>query len=109
VVLTAAHKVKDFVDGGLLARVGAWDINATNEVFPSQNINVENILFHPGFDQRTLKNNIALLILQWEAVLSETVLPICLPDSGQVFHRSSCIVTGWGKDVFGENGKYQRI
>ncbi|CAL4097258.1 unnamed protein product [Meganyctiphanes norvegica] len=109
VILTAAHKVKNFGGGHLVARVGAWDLNATTEVIPSQNINVENILFHPSFDPRTLKYNVALLILQREAVLSETALPVCLPDPGQVFHMSSCVVNGWGKDVFGENGRYQRI
>ncbi|CAL4103983.1 unnamed protein product, partial [Meganyctiphanes norvegica] len=101
VVLTAAHKVHEKVANNLVARIGDWDLSNTDEDIPHQNIDVAQILVHPTFDRQTLVNDIALLILQSDATLSDTVMPICLPQPDTNFDQSSCIVTGWSKDVFG--------
>ncbi|CAL4058610.1 unnamed protein product [Meganyctiphanes norvegica] len=108
-VLTAAHKVHEQVAGNLLARIGDWDLGNENEQTPLQNINVERIVLHKDFNRPTLINDVALLILQRDADLSNTVMPICLPQPHHNFVGSECIVTGWGKDVFGTSGKYQQI
>ncbi|CAL4222588.1 unnamed protein product, partial [Meganyctiphanes norvegica] len=91
----------------LFVRIGDWDLNSTTEVIPSQNIPVEKVLLHPDFDRPTFVNDVALLILQKDAVLGASVLPICLPQPGQVFDGADCIVTGWGKDA--ETGRYQTV
>ncbi|CAL4073635.1 unnamed protein product [Meganyctiphanes norvegica] len=109
IVLTAAHKVHTQVASNLIARIGDWDISATTEPIPPQNINVAKVLTHTGFDRTTLVNDVALLVLQSDAVLGKTVMPICLPEPRQTFDGADCIVTGWGKDVFGKTGQFQKI
>jgi len=110
IVLTAAHKVHDIKSGtSLVARIGDWDLSTTNEPIPNQNINVARVLFHPEWDRSTLVNDVALLILQKDATLGPTVRPICMPSKFDKFDGSNCIVTGWGKDVFGAEGRFQQI
>ncbi|CAL4074580.1 unnamed protein product, partial [Meganyctiphanes norvegica] len=109
VVLTAAHKVHDKVANNMVARIGDWDLSNTDEPIPLQNIDVAQMVLHPTFDRPTLVNDVALLILQRDAALSDVVMPICLPQPNTNFDFSSCIITGWGKDVFGTTGKYSQI
>ncbi|TMW42702.1 hypothetical protein DOY81_012218 [Sarcophaga bullata] len=42
-------------------------------------------------------------------VWQENIRPICLPDANTNFDHSRCYATGWGKDKFGREGKYQVI
>ena len=51
----------------------------------------------------------ALLILTEPFQLAENVQPICLPPKGTSFDRTKCFASGWGKNVFGKEGKYQVI
>ncbi|CAL4083393.1 unnamed protein product [Meganyctiphanes norvegica] len=109
VVLTAAHKVHDKEANNLVVRIGDWDLSNTDEPIPHQNIDVATIMLHKTFDRPTYVNNVALLILKRDATLSDTAMPICLPQPDTNFDQSSCIVTGWGKDVFGRTGKFSKI
>jgi len=40
---------------------------------------------------------------------SPHISPVCLPPKGYEFAGQRCFVTGWGKDAFGEIGKYQNV
>jgi Trypsin len=40
---------------------------------------------------------------------SPHISPACLPPRFQEFVGQRCWVTGWGKDAFGNGGKYQNI
>ncbi|CAL4073443.1 unnamed protein product, partial [Meganyctiphanes norvegica] len=108
VVLTVAHRVHDKVANNLVARIGDWDLSTTDEPIAHQNIDVATTLLHPTFDLPKYENDVALIILQRDEILSDTVMPVCLPQPDTNFDQSSCIVTGWGKDVFGEAGKYAK-
>jgi hypothetical protein len=37
------------------------------------------------------------------------ISPACLPDAFSDFTGQRCWTTGWGKDAFGDYGKYQNI
>lgn len=60
-------------------------MNSNGEIFPAQEVDVDDdgIIIHPDFKSlRTLKNNIAILILEAPGVqlgLYPTITSICLP------------------------------
>lgn len=54
-------------------------------------------------------NDIALLFLDAPVKIAENVNTACLPPANAHFDGSRCFVSGWGKDRFGQEGKYQVI
>lgn len=70
---------------------------------------MERVEYHPQYSYEDLKYDVALLFLGTEAVLGATVDTICLPDHEHDFDGSACVTSGWGKDMFGEGGKYQEV
>lgn len=40
---------------------------------------------------------------------SPHISPVCTPPSSMDVSSHRCFVTGWGKDAFGERGKYQNV
>ncbi|XP_076038890.1 phenoloxidase-activating factor 2-like [Oratosquilla oratoria] len=109
VILTAAHCVHDKSAQDLLVRVGDWNLAEPTETQPHQELEITSILPHPRFHPRKLWNDVALLFLTTPAVLGRTVATACLPQPTWNFDGSRCFGTGWGKDRFGEGGKYQTI
>eukprot|EP00069_Balaena_mysticetus_P017088 bmy_10440T0 len=64
-------------------------------------LDIKEVFVHPNYTKSTSDNDIALLRLARPAILSQTIVPICLPDSGlsereltQVGQET--VVTGWG-------------
>ncbi|XP_025834689.1 phenoloxidase-activating factor 2 [Agrilus planipennis] len=108
VVLTAAHCVTDKTKK-FKVRVGEWDTQTKKELYPHQDRNVEKIMIHPEFYAGALFNDVALLFLESPVELAENVNVICLPPQGAVIDHARCYASGWGKDVFGKEGKYQVI
>ncbi|XP_050312674.1 phenoloxidase-activating factor 2-like [Anthonomus grandis grandis] len=108
VVVTAAHcvagKKKTFK-----VRAGEWDTQHTQEIFPHQDRMVQRVVVHPQYYAGALYNDIALLLLESPLAIADNVEPICLPPQGVVPDSATCYATGWGKDVFGQRGKYQVI
>jgi plasma kallikrein len=51
----------------------------------------------------------ALMILDQPVVLGQHINVICLPSQGYFSNSQSCYAAGWGKDVFGQAGKYSVI
>lgn len=61
--------------------MGEWDILSLKEPIPFAEISVANIFIHPNFDNKTNKNNIAIVRLTQKFNLGEvpTITTGCLP------------------------------
>lgn len=58
---------------------------------------LKRIISHPDYNQMTFDYDIALLELSEPLEFTNTIQPICLPDSSHMFPAGmSCWVTGWG-------------
>ncbi|XP_033330848.2 uncharacterized protein LOC117222924 isoform X3 [Megalopta genalis] len=110
-ILTAAHCVKTYAAHDLRVRLGEWDVNHDVEFYPYIERDVANIVVHPEFYAGTLYNDIAILRIDHEVdfLKNPHISPACLPDKRDDFVKSRCWTTGWGKDAFGDFGKYQNI
>ncbi|XP_044734747.1 phenoloxidase-activating factor 2-like [Chrysoperla carnea] len=110
VVLTAAHCVSDPAKhASLKVRAGEWDTQTTNELYPNQDRAVESVEIHPDYYAGALFNDIALLFLKDPVDIAENVDVVCLPPDNVQIDKSRCFASGWGKDVFGQEGRYQVI
>jgi hypothetical protein len=95
----------------LRVRLGEWDVNHDVEFYPYEERDVSAVHIHPEFYAGTLYNDIAILRLAQpiDTFRSPHIAPACLPDPHSDYTGSRCWTTGWGKDAFGEYGKYQNI
>lgn len=109
VVLTAAHCVADKVATTLKVRAGEWDTQTRNELYVDQNREVVRMIVHPQYTKSNLVNDVALLFLAQPFEKEPHISTVCLPPQDTNFDRSNCVASGWGKDVFGRDGKYQVI
>ncbi|XP_034933964.1 uncharacterized protein [Chelonus insularis] len=110
-ILTAAHCVKTHSSYDLRARLGEWDVNHDVEFYPYIERDIVSVTVHPEFYAGTLYNDIAILKLDHDVDFEKNphISPACLPDKHDDFTGSRCWTTGWGKDAFGDFGKYQNI
>ncbi|KAJ8921968.1 hypothetical protein NQ315_008605 [Exocentrus adspersus] len=109
VVLTGAHCVYKFQAGDIKIRAGEWDSKTTRERLPYQERNVATIVSHRDFVPAGVFNDFALLVLENPLDKAEHIGTVCLPEQGQVINSRNCFVSGWGKNVFGTEGRYQDI
>ncbi|CAL4098153.1 unnamed protein product, partial [Meganyctiphanes norvegica] len=111
VVLSAAHKIlEERANDSTTVRVGEWSFLTDKEPIPHQNIPVKQVIYHPSFNHGQYENNYILLVLERPAELSETVKTICLPSNTiDRFDDMTCFLSGWGKKVFNEEGKFSRV
>lgn len=109
VVLTAAHCVVGKDPKSLKIRVGEWDTQSEYEFFPHQDRAVVDATIHEGYYPAALFNDVALLFLERPVDLGPEADVVCLPRPDEVFDGSRCFATGWGKDQFGQAGKYQHV
>lgn len=109
VVLTAAHCVQGKEPHTLKIRAGEWDTQTKNEIYPHQDRNVADVVVHEQYYKGGLFNDVALLFLTEPVKIAENVNTICLPPQDYNFDRNRCFASGWGKDQFGKEGKYQVI
>lgn len=109
VVLTAAHCVEGKTAAVLKVRAGEWDTQTKNELFPHYDYSVIDVVIHEKFYKGGLHNDVALLFLKDSIKTAEHINTVCLPPQNQIFDGKRCFATGWGKDVFGKEGKYQAI
>jgi len=107
-VITAAHCIKSYTAYDLRVRLGEWDVNHDVEFFPYEERDVSNLHVHPEFYAGTLYNDVAILRMD-RPVQAPHISPACLPEPHTDFSGSRCWTTGWGKDAFGDYGKYQNI
>ncbi|CAD1478804.1 unnamed protein product, partial [Heterotrigona itama] len=111
-VLTAAHCVTELPSTLKLIRVrlGEHDLSTERDCDRDadglevvcaekyQDIDIEDVHFHPEFSSSKFKNDIALLRLNRDADFRpQNVRPICMPiGSAAKFIQKKVIVTGWG-------------
>ncbi|CAK1554432.1 unnamed protein product [Leptosia nina] len=63
-----------------------------------------------NFNPANLQNDVALLHLESPVTLAEHINVICMPSAGEDFEKSqNCVANGWGKDIFGKQGRYAVI
>ena len=72
-------------------------------------MSVSRVVTHQLFNSANLRNDFALLFLDRNVTLSPHIDTICLPQQGAQYDPRFCFVSGWGKDRFGKEGKYQNI
>lgn len=109
VILTAAHCVAGKDPTSLKVRVGDWDISKNDELAPHQEASVVDAIIHEGFYAAAVHNDFALLFLAEPMKLGGHIDTLCLPSPQQPIDPTRCLVTGWGKDKFGQGGRYQVI
>jgi kallikrein len=109
VVLTGAHCVANVDISTIKIRAGEWDTQTENERIPYQERNIKQKIIHNHFMKGNLYNDIALLILDRNLAKTESVGTICLPEQDEHFDARDCFATGWGKNVFGQQGQYAVI
>ncbi|KAG7172458.1 Phenoloxidase-activating factor 2-like 11 [Homarus americanus] len=110
-VVTAAHCVSRLQASQLRVRLGEWDVRTHTEFYGHLELLVAAVHTHPHFYAGNLHNDIAVITLQITVDFSAFphISPVCLPDSYSSFVGQRCHSTGWGKDAFGSEGKYQTI
>lgn len=109
IVLTAAHCVHSKAANSLKTRFGEWDTQKTYERYPHQDRNVISVKIHPQYNSGALYNDFALLFLDSPVTLAPNVDTVCLPHPNDKFDYDTCWATGWGRDQFGKEGKFQNI
>ncbi|RZC40171.1 Trypsin domain containing protein [Asbolus verrucosus] len=108
VVLTAAHCISGR-DNKFKIRAGEWDSKTQKEMFKHEDREVSSIALHPQYDQRNLHNDVGLLFLNEPVTVGNHINVACLPPQDTIASGTGCFVTGWGKDHFEKDGKYQVI
>ncbi|XP_046513797.1 vitamin K-dependent protein C isoform X2 [Equus quagga] len=96
-VLTAAHCMED--SKKLIVRLGEYDLRRREN--GEVDLDIQEVIMHPNYSKSSSDNDIALLRLARPATLSQTIVPICLPDSGLSERKltqagQETVVTGWG-------------
>jgi len=56
---------------------------------------------HPQYNAQKIQNDIAIFELTTYATLTDYVLPVCIPNLGEVFTVYTCVATGWGSTFSG--------
>ncbi|XP_052871918.1 uncharacterized protein LOC128277495 [Anopheles cruzii] len=110
-IITAAHCVKTYNGFDLRVRLGEWDVNHDVEFYPYIERDIISVQVHPEYYAGTLDNDLAILKMDRPVDLTSAphIAPACLPDKQTDFSGQRCWTTGWGKDAFGDYGKYQNI
>lgn len=109
VVLTAAHCVYDSSPQSLTVRAGEWDSRTEDEAFKHQDRDVAEVITHPDYRDKILHSDVALLVLRSPVKVGFHIGTICLPEQGQRFDGANCLVSGWGKENFNAESRYQSI
>lgn len=109
VALTGVHCVIKRQMNGFKVRAGEWDTQTEKERLPYQESNVRQIIMHPEYNTANLFNDFALLVLDKPFDLGEHISTICLPPQDFLSTSKNCISNGWGKDIFGQTGKFSVI
>ena len=114
-LLTAAHCLDSRPTPGLSVRCGDWDsLNDLAEALPHQERQLDRVTLHPEFDTErgargNLRHDLAVLVPVLPFQLGPHIDTVCLPEPEEDFTGESCAATGWGKDRWGDQGRYQAI
>jgi len=98
-VITAGHCVYGNTNQPtrFAIKAGAHDQTCNNANCATQ-VDVSQIILHPGYNPNTLVNDIALIRLATPLTYGTTIQPVCLPadDSSVTIEPNSAWTTGWG-------------
>ncbi|EEB17565.1 tripsin, putative [Pediculus humanus corporis] len=94
-ILTAAHCVDGFSKQKITAHLLEHDRSIDTESTVIER-KIEKVIRHSGYNDRTFNNDIALLKMDKEVTLDDTLRPVCLPVKGKSFSHYDGLVTGWG-------------
>ncbi|KAL4707749.1 hypothetical protein ACJJTC_014930 [Scirpophaga incertulas] len=110
-IITAAHCIKSYKGFELRIRLGEWDVNRDVEFFPYIERDVQSVHIHPLYYAGTLDNDLAIIKMDHPVEWTKYphISPACLPDKYTDYAGQRCWTTGWGKDAFGDYGKYQNV
>ncbi|XP_017050632.1 phenoloxidase-activating factor 2 [Drosophila ficusphila] len=100
IVLTAAHIVLNKSAQDIIVSAGEWEYGKALEQYPFEEANVVKIVSHEKFHYKTGTNNLALLFLDQEYMITYRINTICLPRKNWASNDSRCFVAGWGKNGF---------
>uniref|UniRef100_H2UK69 pancreatic elastase II n=1 Tax=Takifugu rubripes TaxID=31033 RepID=H2UK69_TAKRU len=93
-VLTAAH----CIGSSYTYRVYLGKHNLGSNESGAIAISPAKIIVHEAWDSYRIRNDIALIKLSTPVQRSDSIMPACLPASGEILpHSSPCYVTGWGR------------
>lgn len=93
-VLTAAHCIT-VSPSRIVVIVGLHDLSELS----SENIySIQVIYVHPSFNSILLENDVAVIKLARPITFTDTVSPVCLPETNDisVVYNKDVVVTGWG-------------
>ena len=82
----------------MIVRLGEFDVQELAEP-PFQDYQVVDAVIHSRYHSGTLRNDIAVLILDVPARFNSYISPVCLPTPDAKYTPDLCTVTGWGKDT----------
>lgn len=86
----------------LVVRAGEWDTQTKNEPYQTQDRRVSEVIVHEQFNNGSLANDPALLILESPVDMNApNVGIVCLPKPNENMDGRNCVASGWGKDLFG--------
>lgn len=110
-IMTAAHCIKSYKGFELRVRLGEWDVNRDVEFYPYIERDIVSVHVHPLYYAGTLDNDLAILKMDHPVEWTKYphISPACLPDKYTDYAGQRCWTTGWGKDAFGDYGKYQNV
>lgn len=78
--------------------LGAHKLDSLNSTTGVQKRNVSKVIRHPDFIIETFNNDVALLKLDKPVQFTQTVSPICLPQSSVMDYAGrTAVATGWGR------------
>ncbi|RWS01250.1 plasminogen activator sPA-like protein [Dinothrombium tinctorium] len=102
-LITAAHCLNNINKNDIRAVLGAHNIRkySGDEVMPR----ISKLVIHDKYNERTMANDIGLIILEREVDLSHAsgrpINSVCIPNKQETF-KGELIVSGWGRTA--ENG-----
>ncbi|XP_019886768.2 serine protease 53 [Ooceraea biroi] len=92
-ILTAAHCVNTLADPKkLVVHAGTIYLNETGDVYQT-----ESTVWHAGFDDYRLNNDIGLIRVNRDIVFSNVIKPIAVAQEDSAGENTPCVVSGWGR------------
>ncbi|XP_063588253.1 atrial natriuretic peptide-converting enzyme-like [Penaeus indicus] len=111
-VLTAAHCISGLLPQEIKIRLGDWDVFGPTEFYSHIEVGAEFVVIHPNYYAGNLENDLAVVRMRHyvDFAANPHISPVCLPHNAHAnFEGYRCYSTGWGKNAFGKEGKYQSI
>jgi len=96
-VITSFHCVHGLNPSDLRVRLGELRIGSNEEPLAYHEANVVAINGHPSFQEGSLFNDAAVLLLQDAVPFNQHIGPICFPQSQETL--AQCSVSGWGQEA----------